>query len=124
MFNKEEGKTRNKEAETIIGPSVKVKGDFNSQGDIVVDGIFEGNIKTTNSLYVGDGARVRANVEAKDGVVGGEVRGNIKLKGYLEVGPTAKIFGDIEAVSLSVARGAIINGKCTMVSETEPPAKK
>lgn len=124
MFNKEPEKIKVNEAETIIGPSVKVRGDFNSQGDIVIDGSFEGSLKTTNHLHVGDKAKVKASVEAKDGVIGGEVRGNIKIKGYLEVGPVAKIFGDIEATSLSVSRGAVINGKCTMTNEGEIPAKE
>lgn len=113
MFNPND-KNKNKDAETIIGPSVRVKGEFNGQGDIIVEGNFEGSLKTSNSLYVGDKAKIKASVEAKDGRVGGEVVGNIKLSGYLEVAGSAKIFGDIEAGSLSVARGAVINGKVAM----------
>lgn len=114
MFNKQEGKMELKEVETIIGPSVKVKGDFHGQGNIIVEGIVEGSIKTINNLYVGDKARVTANVEAKEARIGGEIIGNIKTKGYLEIAPSARITGDIEAVSLSIARGAVFNGKCTM----------
>jgi len=117
MFNKETGKGGLKEVETIIGPSVKVKGNFHGQGNIVVEGILEGNLKTGSSLYVGDKAKVTANIEAKEATIGGEVVGNIKVKGYLEIGATAKITGDIEASALSVARGAVLNGKCAMTME-------
>lgn len=100
--------------ETIIGPSVKVKGNFHGQGNIIVEGVLEGSLKTQSTLVIGDKAKVSATVEAKEAKIGGEVTGNIKVGGYLEITATAKINGDIEASSLSIARGAILNGKCAM----------
>lgn len=122
MFNKDE-KIKIKDAETIIGPSVKVKGDFNGQGDIIVEGIFEGTLKTANALYVGDKAKIKADIEAKDARVGGEIVGNLKLHGFLEVGPAARIFGDIETTSLSVSQGALINGNIKMLHEKQTAHK-
>ncbi|MCK4554658.1 polymer-forming cytoskeletal protein [Candidatus Parcubacteria bacterium] len=117
MFKKHDQGENFKKVETIIGPSVKVKGDFNSQGNIIVEGIVQGNLKTKGSLLIGNKAKITADVEAKEAKIGGEVKGNVKIKGYLELTATAKIFGDVEADSLSVERGAILNGKCTMVGE-------
>lgn len=114
MFNAQNEKGGLKDVETIIGPSVKVKGNFHGQGNIVIDGILEGSLKTQSSLRIGEKAKVSAGIEAKDANIQGEVIGNIKTKGYLEIGPTAKITGDIECSSLSIARGAILNGKCLM----------
>jgi cytoskeletal protein CcmA (bactofilin family) len=114
MFNKPNEKGGVKDVETIIGPSVKVKGNFHGQGSIVVEGILEGSLKTEESLYVGREAKITANVEAKEAKIDGQINGNIKIKGYLEIGQTAKILGDVEAASISIAKGAILNGKCTM----------
>jgi cytoskeletal protein CcmA (bactofilin family) len=119
MFNAQNEKGGLKEVETIIGPSVKVKGNFHGQGNIVVDGILDGSLKTQGNLFVGDKAKVTASVEAKEATINGEVIGNIKIKGFLEIGGTARITGDIDTASLSIARGAVLNGKCTMnVKET------
>jgi len=123
MFSRQEEIKPQKEAETVIGSSVKLKGDFHGQGDIIIEGILDGSLKTTNNLFVGDKAKVRADIEAKDAKIGGEIKGNIKVKGHLEITSTAKIFGDIEVGSLSVARGAVINGKCTMGGFTESAEK-
>lgn len=123
MFTKDE-KMRPKEVETIIGPSVKVKGEFNGQGDIVVEGIFEGTLKTTSGIFIGDNAKIIADIEAKDCTIGGEVVGNIKLRGFLDLGPGAKIMGDIEALSLSVSKGAVINGKITMMKNHQGEIKE
>lgn len=116
MFNKQNEIGGLKNVETIIGPSVKVKGNFHGQGNIVVEGILEGNLKTGGTLRIGERAKVTASVEAGDAKISGEVNGNIKVKGYLEVTEAAKIFGDIEAPVLSIARGAIVNGKCAMIA--------
>ena len=119
MFNKPSQGGASNEFETVIGPSVKVKGDFNAQGNIIVEGIVDGNLKTAGNLEVGDKAMVTANVEAKEAKIGGRINGNIKIKGFLEITATAKIFGDVEAVSISIERGATFNGKCVMPTETE-----
>ncbi|MDD4333315.1 MAG: polymer-forming cytoskeletal protein [Patescibacteria group bacterium] len=114
MFKKQEEGGSFKEVETIIGPSVKVKGNFNGQGNIIVEGIIEGGLKTDGNVLIGDSAKITANVEAQEMRIGGEVNGNVKAKGYLEITSTAQILGDIECSALSVEKGAIINGKCTM----------
>lgn len=121
MFNRDE-KMQIKEAETVIGPSVKVKGEFNGQGDIIVEGVLEGTLKTVGRLQVGDKAKINASIEAKDAVISGEIIGNIKLKGFLEITGTAKISGDIEVGSISIERGAIINGMVSMGGLTENKA--
>ena len=117
MFKKHDQGENFKKVGTIIGPSVKVKGDLNSQGNVIVEGIVQGNLKTKGSLRISEKARVTADIEAKEAKISGEIKGNVKIKGYLELTATAKIFGDIEAISLSIERGAILNGKCAMGDE-------
>lgn len=119
MFNKQNQGEDGNNFETVIGPSVKVKGDFNGQGNIIVEGTVDGSLKTNGNLEVGKTAKITANVEAKEAKIGGQVSGNVKIKGFLEITATAKIFGDIEASSLSIERGAIFNGNCVMTTGAE-----
>lgn len=114
MFNKDNKEMNIKEAETIIGPSVKVKGNFHGDGNIIIEGIVEGTVNTSQNLLVGTKAKITANVEANEAKIAGEITGNIKVKGYLEISGTAKISGDIEADSISIEKGAVFNGKCQM----------
>ena len=120
MFNKENREVDFKEAETIIGPSVKVKGNFYGEGNMIIDGIVEGSVKTSKNLLIGDKAKIAASIEAHEANIGGEITGNIKVKGYLEITATAKISGDIEANEISIARGATFNGKCAMSGVKKP----
>jgi cytoskeletal protein CcmA (bactofilin family) len=123
MFNSNDG-VKGKEVETIIGPSVKVKGEFNGQGDIIVEGMLEGSLTTASSLRVGEKAKITASVEARNGKISGEVVGNVKCSGYLEIMATAKISGDVEASALSVEKGATLNGKISMSGTRESKTEK
>jgi cytoskeletal protein CcmA (bactofilin family) len=117
MFSKETKLDKFKDAETIIGASIKVKGNFQGQGNIVIEGSLEGSLKTNANLFIGEKAKVVANIEAKDAIVNGEMHGNLKTKGYLAIGGSAKIFGDIQYGELSVEKGAIINGQLLGLSD-------
>jgi cytoskeletal protein CcmA (bactofilin family) len=123
MFNKDNKEMNIKEAETIIGPSVKVKGNFHGDGNIIIEGMVEGNVKTSQNLLVGDKAKITASVEANEAKIAGEIVGNIKVKGSLEISSSAKISGDIEAGQISIEKGAIFNGKCQMPGGVSAPAQ-
>jgi cytoskeletal protein CcmA (bactofilin family) len=109
--------TNGKDVETIIGPSVKVEGNFKGEGNVYVEGVVQGTLKTNHNLKVGPQARIKAEVEAENLILAGEIRGNVIVKGKTELAPTAKIIGNLETKLLSVEEGAIINGKCIMLPE-------
>jgi len=117
MFKRDHKPENFKDAETIIGASIKVKGNFQGQGNIVIEGALEGSLKTEANIFIGDRAKVVANIEAKEGVINGEVHGNIKIKNYLALGETAKIFGDVQYNEISVEKGAAINGQLLWLNE-------
>lgn len=111
MFNKENKPEKFKDAETVIGSSISVKGDFSGAGNIVIEGRLEGSLKTDADVYIGEKAQVTADVEAVNATINGEINGTIKVKQYLALGGTAKINGDVSFQELSVERGAAINGR-------------
>lgn len=119
MFSKESRIEKFKDAETVIGSSIKVKGNFQGKGNIVIEGMLEGSVKTEANLFIGEEARVVANIESNDSSIHGEVHGNIKSKGYLAIGKTAKIFGDIQYTEISIEKVALINGQLVAVSEDQ-----
>jgi len=124
MFNRETKLEKFKDAETIIGASVKVKGNFHGQGNIVIEGALEGSLKTNANIFIGEKAKVIANVESQDLVVNGEIRGNVKAKNYLSLGGTAKITGDISYSEMSMEKGAIINGQLLLLPDNEKKSSK
>jgi len=123
MFNDNPNKN-SKNAETIIGQSVKVEGDFIGEGDVIVEGIVIGNLRTKNHLTVGNEAKIEAEIGAQSAFVAGEIIGNVKVDDYLELTATASISGDVSAGLISIERGAKINGKVNIGGETMPKVNK
>ncbi len=101
-------------AETVVGPSVKIQGDLNSEGNIKIEGHVTGKVTTTQSVYVGQAAKITADILAGNAIIAGEIMGNIKVGGNLILQGTAKIKGDISCSILRVEDGAIFSGKCSM----------
>lgn len=101
-------------AETVVGPSVKIQGDLNSEGNVKVEGQVTGKIKTSQSVFVNQGAKITADVMAGNAIVGGEIQGNLKISGHLILQSTAKLVGDIVCSILRVEDGAQFSGKCSM----------
>jgi cytoskeletal protein CcmA (bactofilin family) len=115
MFKKDQPVAHNsKTIETIIGPSVRVQGDFKGEGDLVIEGILIGSLQTKNNLKIGQNAMVEANVKANNAFISGKVKGNITAKGKVEITGTAVILGDIKAQIISIESGALIQGSLNM----------
>lgn len=100
--------------ETIVGASVKIEGDLSSEGDIKIEGLVTGKIKTSKNLYVGPMAKIEADVEAQNAVLAGVVKGDVKVKENLMIQETGKIDGNVSCARISIAEGAHFSGACTM----------
>jgi len=111
------------ETETVIGPSVKVEGDFVTEGNVIVEGMICGTIKTSRNLKVGPKSRIFANISAENALISGEIQGNLQISDRLELTSTAKIFGDIKVGTLIIAAGSVLNGKCQMGTTKEKSIK-
>ena len=111
MFDKSK-ETLSKDIDTIIGHSIKVKGDFQGLGNITIEGELEGTLKTGNNLLVGEKAVITADIEARDAKISGKIIGNLRIKNFIEVSKSASITGDISAALISIEKGAVIKGNC------------
>ncbi len=111
-------------AETIVGPSVKIQGDLNSEGNINIEGQVAGKVATSQSVFVKEGAKITADMSAGNAIIGGEVQGNLKIAGHLILQASAKIIGDITCQVLRVEDGAQFTGKCNMKGAGTQNGKK
>ena len=114
MFSKNQPVHQVKNIETIIGPSVKVEGDFTGEGDLVIEGVLVGNLSTKNNLKVGQNAIIQATIKANNAFISGKVKGDVTVKGKIEITSTAVILGNIKAQIISIESGALIKGSLIM----------
>jgi cytoskeletal protein CcmA (bactofilin family) len=111
-------------AETIVGHSVRIEGDLVSEGDIKVDGVVSGKVRTSQNLFVGPTAKIEADVEAGSATVAGVIEGNIKVKGLIVILQTGHVVGDIDCRQLAVEEGAYFAGNCKMAENQKDKTLK
>lgn len=102
------------EKETVIGASVKIKGNLNSKGNIIVRGQLTGTIKTEADVIIESTAKIFGSIQGNNILIAGDVNGNVSCFQKLELTASAKLLGDIETRDLIIALGANFNGKCVM----------
>jgi cytoskeletal protein CcmA (bactofilin family) len=102
----------------FLGEGTAFKGILTFEGSVRIDGRLEGEIFTKDTLVVGKGAEVKADIHAGAISVTGEVRGNITVERKVELHAGARLFGDISTPSLIMAEGVIFEGSCTMGKKT------
>lgn len=106
--------------ENVLGASTHVEGHLTSDGNIRVDGVFEGSIETAGNVIIGEQARVMADIVANGVQVWGAVKGNITASGRLEILSSGRVWGDIKVAALLIDEGGIFRGQCIMQQDGEP----
>jgi len=106
--------------ETIIGPNAYFKGDIQSDGNIRIDGIFEGHIDVAGNLVIWETAKVIAEISANNISISGAVKGNI-TGNKVEILRSGRVWGDLTVKSLILEEGAYFRGQTMMHGEIEPP---
>lgn len=95
---------------SIISADVIMRGNVSSGGEVQLDGVLEGDIKSS-MLIVGEKASVKGEIICESVIVRGRVEGGIRAK-QVALAATAHIVGDILHSSLSVESGAHFEGNC------------
>ncbi len=95
----------------MIARGVTLEGNFQGQGDCVVEGHVKGSFTTTGALTVGPEAVIEADVHAAEAAIAGVVQGNMTIKNRCEIRATAKVTGDVTAQVISIEAGALFQGR-------------
>jgi len=98
----------------LLGRGSEFEGKLTFEGTVRIDGKFTGTIVTGDTLVVGEGAHVSAEVTCGTIVVHGEVSGNIHATHGVELHPPARVHGNIESPALTIAKGVLFEGQCKM----------
>lgn len=103
----------------LIGVGTEIKGDISSNGDIRIDGILQGNLKTKGKVVIGETGTVKGEIKCKNSDVEGNIEGKIHVTELLSLKATSNLAGDIIARKLAIEPGSKFTGNCKMTSDTE-----
>lgn len=101
----------------------RISGKLSFETPARIDGQVEGEINAKDSLAIGEGAVVSAQIKADSVVVAGKVSGDIVAIHRIEIKPSAKVLGNITAPVLVINEGALFEGHCAMQPEAHDDRK-
>nr|WP_217439464.1 MULTISPECIES: polymer-forming cytoskeletal protein [unclassified Myxococcus] len=116
MFKREEESVsqRSGEVHTLLGKGSEFEGKLTFEGQVRIDGKFQGQIITKDVLVIGDGAKVNAEIQAGTVIINGQVEGNVKATQIIELKTPGRVKGNLETPSLSMDRGVVFEGTLKM----------
>src|SRR3954469_12096837 len=117
---------RSSAAPSIISADLMVKGTLTSTGDIQIDGVVEGDVRSVG-LVIGEKAEIHGEIVAEDLTVRGKVMGRIRAR-KVQLAATSHVEGDILHEAFAVEAGAFFEGNCRhsdnpLGDETKKPGK-
>lgn len=99
---------------TLIGKDSVITGTIDVKGPLRIDGKVKGQINSTDTVTVGAGGELEAELNCKVATIAGRVSGNIIASEKVELQAKAEITGDLKTKSLVIEQGAIFCGSCNM----------
>jgi len=109
---------------TIIGADATFKGELSFEKGVRIEGSFDGHVASKGALYIAEGAKVTANIEAANVRVEGECKGNLVVSEKLHLLPTAKLEGDLRTNRLEINDGAIFIGNVVVGQQAAQAARR
>jgi cytoskeletal protein CcmA (bactofilin family) len=100
----------------FIDQGSEFEGKLSFRDTVRIDGRFQGEITSENTLIVGESGEIDAEIRSKNVVVSGTVHGNIIAEAKVVLHKSARVEGDIQTPSIVVEEGAMISGKISMGS--------
>ena len=98
----------------FVGHEVQFSGVLTYKGNVRIDGTFDGEIETEDTLFIGEQANVKAVIRAGSVIASGRIAGNITASQLVELKSPAVIDASITTPRLSMDNGVIFNGKISM----------
>ncbi len=102
-----------------IGPNLVIHGRLSGRGEIVVDGLLEGDVTVEGVVKVGAVGTIKAAVEADVVDVAGVLKGAVTGMEEVAVREGGTIDGDVRAPRVAIDDGGALHGGIQMDFEIE-----
>ena len=100
----------------FIDQGSQFEGKLSFKDTVRIDGRFEGEISSENTLIVGETGEIEASIRSTHVVISGTVVGDITAGRQIVLHKTAQVQGNIETPSIVIEEGAVFNGQVRMSS--------
>ena len=99
---------------SILGSGSHFSGNVKVQGNLRIDGEFEGDINCRETLEVGKSGVLKGTLTVKNASIAGRVFGNITATERIELKAGSHLEGDLVTKRLVIDEGVFFEGNCRM----------
>jgi cytoskeletal protein CcmA (bactofilin family) len=103
-----------KKLTAFLDEGSEIEGKYTFSGTVLLNGKFQGEIASQDTLIIGERGVVNARVRAGTLVVNGELVGDVHASERVELAGKARVFGDLESPVIVLEEGVIFEGHCRM----------
>ena len=115
FFGRKKKKTIPVSSASIITPGTDMKGEIRCEGNILLNGKFEGNVISQGEVVVGKSGRVSGDIQSSKLLVSGEFRGTFTGE-VIDIMPYGKVYGDVKVNNIIIEPNAVFEGETKIVS--------
>jgi cytoskeletal protein CcmA (bactofilin family) len=102
------------EITTLLGRGATFEGKLTFDGTVRIDGRFKGEVFSADTLVIGEGAIVEAEIDIGEIIIQGTVVGNIKAARSIEIHAPGRVKGDLHTPTLQIDKGVVFEGRSFM----------
>jgi cytoskeletal protein CcmA (bactofilin family) len=110
------------EITTLLGRGATFEGKLTFEGTVRIDGRFKGEVFSDDTLVIGEGAIVEAQIDIGEVIIQGTVIGNIVAKRSIEIHAPGRVKGDLHTPTLQIDKGVVFEGRSFMEAATQKPS--
>ena len=103
-----------KKLTAFLDEGSEIEGKYTFTGTVLLNGKFQGEIASPDTLIIGERGVVNASVRAGTLLVNGELVGNVYASERVELSGKARVLGDVESPVLVLEEGVMFEGHCRM----------
>ena len=107
-------KKEDSQIKAYLGEDTIFNGSLNFDGTVRIDGKFEGQVTTKDTLIIGETGHLMAEISAGTVICMGYVEGTVKASQKIEIHSTSKVVGNINSPALHIELGGVFDGTCDM----------
>ena len=111
-MKKEDGQIK-----AYMGQDTVFKGSLNFDGTVRIDGKFEGQVFTDDTLIIGETGHLIAEITAGTIICMGRIEGTLIASKKVEIHTNSRVIGSIKSPALYIELGGVLDGTCNMTGK-------
>ncbi|MZG30669.1 MAG: polymer-forming cytoskeletal protein [Nitrospinae bacterium] len=100
-----------------MGEDTVFNGALSFDGTVRIDGKFEGQVETEDTLIVGETGHLVAEISAGTIICMGRVEGTLIASKKVEIHSNSRVVGNVKSPALYIELGGVLDGSCDMTGK-------